>query len=83
MEKEPCCNAKVRKGLMTNNSSITHIYFDLSNIQDISKSNPVIKTGQNIEVGYNHTMKNGEIRQKTRKSFVTHEFCPFCGKKYE
>jgi len=83
MYNEPCCNAKIRQGLMANNETITHVYFDLSNIQDMSKRNGVTKTGQNIEIGYFHTMKSGEIREKTRKSFVAHIFCPFCGKKYK
>lgn len=80
--KEPCCIAKVRAGIMSNNDAITAVYFDLTNIEDVSKRNGVRKTGQKIEVYYNHTMKSGEVREKKRNSFVSHEYCPFCGKKY-
>ena len=83
VEKEPCCNATVRKGIMTNNPNITAVYFEQSNIQNVASKDRVWKTGQTIEVHYNHTLKNGEIREKHRKSFVAHQYCPFCGKKYE
>ncbi len=39
-------------------------------------------TGQRIEIDYNHVLKNGGVRRKFRKSFVSHIFCPFCGIKY-
>lgn len=39
-------------------------------------------TGQRIDIDYNHVLKNGSVRRKFRKSFVSHLFCPFCGVKY-
>ena len=84
MAQEPCCNAKVREGLMANNAAITSVYFDLSNIQSFERNKPVggAKTGQKIEVYYDKVMKNGEVRNVKRNSFVSHDYCPFCGKKY-
>ena len=40
-------------------------------------------TGQRITFNYTHTMRNGKQIEKTGKSFVTHDYCPFCGKKYK
>lgn len=83
--KEPCCNARIRKEIMQNDHSLTHVYFDLSNIQSFNGNKQLgdIKTGQRLEIGYNHTMKSGESRKKTSKSFIDHIYCPFCGKKYK
>lgn len=80
--KEPCCNPKVREELMKSDPTLTHVYFDLSNIGRLDGKGST-KTGQKIEVGYNHTMKSGEVREKTRNTFITHNYCPFCGKKYK
>lgn len=62
--------------------TITAVYFDLSNIQRFDGKGPV-KTGQRIEVYYNKTMKSGEVRNQKRNSFLTHNYCPFCGRKYK
>lgn len=74
---------------MRTDVSISAIYFDLANVsewENNGKGRKVVaegKTGQRIDVYYNHTLKNGEVRTKKRKSFVGHTFCPFCGKKYK
>ena len=79
--QEPCCNAKIREQLKDNNPAITAVYFDLSNIGSFGSDKRI--TGQKVEVYYNHTMKSGEVRNKKRNSFVSHQYCPFCGKKYK
>lgn len=84
------CRSEIRKELMQQDSSIKAVYFDLDNVTEWEtdkegkrKTNAEGKTGQRIEIYYDHTMKNGEVRRKKRKSFVGHTFCPFCGKKYK
>jgi len=39
-------------------------------------------TGQGLELNYKYTKKNGESIMKNRKSYVAHDYCPFCGTKY-
>lgn len=77
------CIAKKREELKKANPDITYIRFDLSTIADTStKSERREMTGQRIEYGYKHKKKNGEEIIKTEKSFVTHKYCPFCGKEF-
>lgn len=78
------CLSQVRKDIMATDSTINHVYFDLSSIVEFKsgKINPKTKTGQRIEVGFKSINKKGQIVFKTKKTFITHEYCPFCGKKY-
>jgi len=39
-------------------------------------------TGQRIEISYNHVRKDGGVQRKYKKSFVSHNYCPFCGGAY-
>lgn len=75
------CVDKLRKKMMAESKSVKWIRFDLSDITtgDGKKSG---MTGQRIEYGYTHKKKDGTEVEKQEKSFVTHKFCPFCGKKY-
>ena len=80
---EHCCLDKVRKQIMKGDSTITHVYFKLANIVTIGgKTESVKKTGQAIDYGFIHTKKNGEKVEKSQSSFISHDYCPFCGKKY-
>lgn len=40
------------------------------------------KTGQRIEVRQTHVKRTGESVERTKKSFVAHNFCPWCGEPY-
>lgn len=66
------CIDKIRKQIMKADPNIRYVRFDLANITDGSKTD---MTGQRIEVGY-------ENKKKVDKSFIEHDFCPFCGGKY-
>lgn len=76
------CISKVREDLMSEDPKIKYVRFKLDNIVNISDRSKGTKTGQAIEIGVEHTKRNGTIIIKEEKSFVTHNFCPFCGKKY-
>lgn len=69
------CINKVRTQLKSADSSIGWIKFKLAG------SNGV--TGQYIEYAQSVTKKDGTTRSVNKKSFVTHDYCPFCGEKYK
>lgn len=73
------CINKVRESIKNEGPHIKWVSFDLSTISDGKIGN---MTGQRITVGYTHTNKHGVEVQKEEKSFITHIYCPFCGKKY-
>lgn len=76
------CLKQVRESVKEDNKA-NYVQIDCSTITAYPKSDPVqYKTGQRISINYNHTKRNGEIIKKNRNSFVTHEYCPFCGIKY-
>jgi len=81
MEDTHDCISKVRARLKEN-SNIGWVRFSLSTIVSMDGKDKINKTGQEIEYSYTHTKKNGEQVERTRKSFVTHTYCPFCGEKY-
>lgn len=54
----------------------------LSTIVDYNSKNPINKTGQQLRIIYRHKRKDGIETEKTENTFITHNFCPFCGKKY-
>lgn len=67
--------------------SVKWVKLSLSTIRHMSNKYIEAKTGQEVTYQYEHTIKSGkrkgEVELKTEKSFVTHSYCPFCGKKYE
>lgn len=78
------CLEKIRKQIIKNNNA-NYVRIDLSTIavrfEDGTSMGDV--TGQRIEIGYNHAKRDGTIQRKEKKSFVTHDFCPFCGNEYK
>lgn len=76
------CISKVRKQLKEEDPTIGWVKFDYSTVHDLKDPNPLYKTGQRMEYSYNHTKKDGTVVEKTGKSFVSHDFCPFCGEAY-
>lgn len=81
-KNEHCCLNKIRKEIMDADADVTYVDFELSNIVSMNKSNRTIKTGQAIRIGLLKTKKNGEKIQKAYKTFISHDYCPFCGTKY-
>ena len=63
--------------------SINYVRFDLSDVIDISKNDGESMTGQRIWVGFMKENKKGVMQQREQKTFITHTYCPFCGKKYK
>ena len=82
MNKNHDCISRVRKELKDANPGMGWVKFSLSTIKDASDKDSIEMTGQAIEYSYQHKKKDGTIIDKTDKSFVTHDYCPFCGKKY-
>lgn len=78
------CLEEVRKSLIEGQKA-NYVRIDISDISVIDDTGKRIKeniTGQRIEVGYNHVRRDGGVQRKERKSFIAHDFCPFCGVKY-
>lgn len=77
------CIEEIRKNIISNESA-NYVRFDCSTIRVREEGKPDKEniTGQRIEIGYNHVKRDGTIQKKERKSFVTHDYCPFCGEKY-
>lgn len=74
MEKHDCIN-KVRQQILDADDNLSYCLMDLCNIKEIGNANSEYKTGTKVEVGF----KN---KKKVEKSFVAHDYCPWCGKKY-
>lgn len=75
------CISKVREQLKAADPTLGWVRFDLSTIHQSGIS--VSMTGTRIEYSYKHTKKDGTVIEKTGKSFVAHDYCPFCGMKYK
>lgn len=76
------CIDKKRKELMGETGKIKWIRFDLSTIRNTDGTGEEM-TGQRITYGYTHKKKDGTEITKEDKSYITHTYCPFCGKKYK
>jgi len=83
MDKNHDCISKVRTELKEADPTLGWVRFELSNIKSTSQKDGIVKTGQAISYSYEHTKKDGTKITKIGKSFVSHDFCPFCGEKYE
>lgn len=77
------CLETIRKNIIQNEKA-NYVRIDCSTILVRLENGKEIEnaTGQRIEIGYNHIKRDGSTQKKERKSFITHKFCPFCGKKY-
>lgn len=73
------CIEKVQENVKSN---LKANYIELDCVLTNTKTGNKL-TGQRIGIDYNHVLKNGSIRRRQRKSFVSHNYCPFCGVKYE
>lgn len=82
MAKKHDCISKVREKLMKQDKSLVGIRFDLSTIER-SDGKGDTKTGQRVWIRLKKKRKTGEEYIKEEKTFFTHLFCPFCGKKYK
>lgn len=80
--KKHDCISAVRKDLMKQDKAITYVRFELSTITRLDGRGEV-KTGQRIWIGIKKKRKTGEEYIKDERTFVTHDYCPFCGKKYK
>lgn len=69
------CFDNVRKQLKGADASVGYVRFKLVGVNGLS--------GQYIE--YSQTIKKKDGTEKTveKKSYVTHLYCPFCGKKFK
>ena len=74
------CIDKVTKQLMDADPALKTVRIGFSTITDGKTSN---MTGQPVEVSFEKKKKDGTTKTVYEKSFVTHDYCPFCGKKYK
>lgn len=82
METTHNCVQAIRKGLLSA-EGISNVEIHLANIQDVTKQDTIVKTGQKLSYVQQITLKNGEKRNKKVNTFLTHVYCPFCGKEYK
>jgi hypothetical protein len=78
--KHDCISIK-RKELMDANPKIKTLSVGLSTIATLDNTKRNM-TGQPIEYTWEETNKKGVIKTRRAKGFITHKFCPFCGKEY-
>lgn len=77
------CIEKVRAAVLKANKNMTGLVFDHANIKSTRPvKNRVIKTGQSVQYSIAHTKRDGSVVTKWKRSFIVHEFCPFCGNKF-
>jgi hypothetical protein len=72
------CINKMTKAAKQNDQSIQNIEVELSTLQRFRAKPQRYKTGQSIKI-YRKTKSGNE---KSTKSFIAHNFCPFCGKEF-
>lgn len=72
------CITKIIKNIKNRDKTIEDIDFELSTLQRFGAKPMRYKTGQAIKI-YRKTKTGNE---KVRKSFISHKFCPFCGKEF-
>jgi hypothetical protein len=72
------CITKIIKNAKKHDKTIEYIDFELSSLQRFGAKPMRYKTGQSIKI-YRKT-KTG--KEKATKTFVSHNFCPFCGKEF-
>ena len=77
------CLQEIREAWMKENQDITGVIYDCYPVTNLSDPKSPKKTAQRVEINYWYTKKDGSKIKKTQKSFVTHIFCPFCGKSYD
>lgn len=78
------CLDKVRKQIMQG-TDLKYVRFDMSTVKSYGDNNErsqFYKTGQRITIGFDKKRRDGTVVLKEEKSFVAHDYCPFCGKKF-
>lgn len=73
--KHTNCIKKIRKQIKDADPSIGWIRFRLAGDNGI--------TGQYIEYSQTTAKRDGTEKTVEKKSFITHDYCPFCGEKYK
>lgn len=75
---------KIREGII-GGSKITDITFGMANIQyrKNGKLTGPYKTGQEVFITYEHVKRDGSTVLKSKRTFITHIYCPFCGQLYD
>lgn len=78
------CLKQVIATIKKDNALVESVRFACANIVSFPPiKNEDKKTGQPIEIGLRHKKRDGTITTKYEKTFITHGYCPFCGKKYK
>lgn len=82
--KEPCnCLNKIRQNIVNNTPNVIYAKLELSNIVNVFGDQEKKKTGQALEIGYKYKKKDGRETTKHKKTYIIHDYCPFCGQKYD
>ncbi len=77
------CLDKIRKEIIKADPAVKMVWFDLSTIVDLNeRPKKIYKTGQRVTVVSDKIKKDGAKKEVHQKTFVTHDYCPFCGTKF-
>lgn len=68
------CITKVRQQMKKDDPSLGWVKFILAGTNGV--------TGQAIQYSETVTKRDGTKKEVIKKSYVTHDFCPFCGEKF-
>ena len=79
------CQDNIRKAVKErrekDGNTVNYVVFKLSSIGGVDSKELV--TGQEIEIDYSYLNKKNERKDKCEKTFVAHNYCPWCGRKYK
>lgn len=79
-----CIDDVVKEVYDDEDIDVTHVDLKLSKLLAIKdgKTFGQYKTGQAIRYEYKKQLRNGKTKIEVVNTFIAHEFCPFCGVKY-
>lgn len=77
------CIKQIREQILDRGA--TSVIVDMADVTTTYTDGTIVrgKTGQRIEVKELKKKKDGTEYHKWRKSFIAHQYCPFCGEEYK
>lgn len=76
------CINELRQSILNADPTITFLFIECANVKSLEDRSKPAKTGQPVQIEKTVQGRKG-LKSVPSKSFITHNFCPFCGVKYE